>query len=168
MKPLLFIGLPGAGKTMAGGAVAQRLGLDFFDVDQEIERRAGLGIFDFFQAHGEPAFRELEREVVAELVAGADRVVSLGGGAFQDPTTRALALDRGIVIWLDLPHETLLAHVRASPPRPLFAGRDDDQLLRELAAARGPAFAAAHIRVTEASVDAILQALDAWAEGDRP
>ena len=168
MKPLLLIGLPGAGKTMAGAAVAQRLGLDFFDIDQEIERRSGLGIFEYFQANGEPAFRALEREVIAELVAGADRVVSLGGGAFQDPTTRALALDRGIVIWLDPPHETLLAYVRASPPRPLFAGRDDDQLLRELAAARGPAFAEAHIRVTEASVDAILQALEAWREGDRP
>lgn len=168
MKPLLFIGLPGAGKTMAGAVVAQRLGLDFFDIDQEIERRTGIAIFDYFQAHGEPAFRALEREVIAELVAGADRVVSLGGGAFQDPATRALALDRGTVIWLDPPHETLLAHVRASPPRPLFAGRDDDQLLRELAATRSPAFAEAHIRVTEASVEAILKALDARGEGGRP
>lgn len=167
MKPLVFVGLPGAGKTLVGALVAQRLGLDFFDADQEIERRTGLSVFDYFQTFGERAFRALEREVIAELVSGADRVVSLGGGAFQDPTTRARALGGATVIWLDLPHDTLLANLRSSAPRPLFSGRDEDQLLRELAEARAPAFAEAHIRLTEGSAEAVLQALGASDEGGR-
>jgi shikimate kinase len=168
MKPVVLIGLPGAGKSTVGRALARRLAVLFRDSDAEIEERSGLKVADYFRIHGEPAFRSLEREVIADLVVRPDLVIALGGGAFQDPATRSLALANALVVWLDLPQEILLERLGRSNKRPLFVGRDKAEVLRELAAARAAAFAEAHLRVPEATADAVLAAMAERSEGPQP
>ena len=167
-KPIVLVGLPGAGKTTVGRALARRLGIVFRDSDVEIEERTGLKIADYFRSHGEPAFRVLEREVIADQILRGSRVIALGGGAFQDPQTRALALDKALTVWIDLPREVLLQRLGKSNKRPLFLGRDKAEVLDERAAARAAAFAEAHLRVTDATADAVIAAMAIRDEGAQP
>ena len=85
---LVLVGPPGAGKTTVGKVVARRLGLEFTDVDALIVERAGKPISDIFTQDGEPAFRALEREVVAEALGTTSGVLALGGGSVLAAETR--------------------------------------------------------------------------------
>lgn len=148
MKPIVLAGLPGAGKSTVGAALAARLGLRFIDIDQAIEQRSGATIAELFERIGESGFRALERALAAEQAGEQDVVIALGGGGFQDDATRALLLRRCITIWLDPPHEVLLERLRGATHRPMFGDSDAAPLLASLAAERGAAFAQAHVRIT--------------------
>jgi shikimate kinase/3-dehydroquinate synthase len=103
---LVFIGFMGAGKTSAARAAAGLLGARAIDADQEIERRIGTSIEDYFESHGEPAFRALEEEVVCGLLERpAAPVLSLGGGAVTSERVREL-LSPHTVVLLDVDIET--------------------------------------------------------------
>src|SRR3546814_9713178 len=84
----------GAGKSCIGRLLAGALGLPFVDADKEIEAAAGCSIEDIFVAHGEAAFREGERRVIARLLTQPRMVLATGGGAFMDPETRTLIRER--------------------------------------------------------------------------
>jgi shikimate kinase/3-dehydroquinate synthase len=120
---LVFIGFMGAGKTSAARAAASALGARAVDADHEIERRLGTSIEDYFERHGEPAFRQVEEEVVVELL---DRppapALSLGGGAVLSPRVRE-ALERHTVVLLDVDVETAWRRC-GNKRRPLARDRD--------------------------------------------
>jgi shikimate kinase len=117
---LVLVGPPGSGKTTVGLLVAQRLGEPFADVDDVVEQRAGKPISDIFVDDGEPAFRELEREVCAQLLAEQPGVVSLGGGSVLDPRTEAdLA---GLTVgFLDVAIADAARRIGFAQSRPLLA-----------------------------------------------
>ncbi|RYY47758.1 MAG: shikimate kinase, partial [Sphingomonadales bacterium] len=123
-KPIVLIGLMGAGKTTVGRRLAQRMRLPFVDADHEIEAAAGMSVADIFERFGEPYFRDGERRVISRLVDGAPKVIATGGGAFMNEGTRALILERGIAVWLDAEPEVLADRVRRRDTRPLLRGRD--------------------------------------------
>src|SRR5947199_7102499 len=91
---IVLVGLMGAGKTTIGRRLAKRLGLPFLDSDEEIERAAEHSIAEIFDRFGEASFRDGERRVLRRLVGGPPKVIATGGGAFMDPETRALVLDK--------------------------------------------------------------------------
>jgi shikimate kinase len=148
----MLVGMMGAGKTTVGRRLAQRLGLPFVDSDAEIERAAGMPISEIFARFGESHFRDGERRVIARLIDNGPRVLATGGGAFCDPETRALMLERGLVIWLDADLPTLVARVARRTHRPLLAGRDPAQVLSDLALVRNPLYASAHLRIESRDV----------------
>ena len=94
-KPIVLIGLMGAGKTTVGRRLAQRMRLPFVDADHEIEEAAGLSITEIFERYGEAHFRDGERRVIARLIDGSPKIIATGGGAFMQQETRALILARG-------------------------------------------------------------------------
>jgi shikimate kinase len=146
-RPIVLVGLMGAGKTTVGRRLARRLSLPFVDADEEIEAAAGLGIAEIFERYGEAHFRDGERRVIARLVEGPRRVIAAGGGAFVDPETRALILERCIAVWLDADVELLAERVSQRNHRPLLLGKDPLALLRTLAEERNPAYAQAHLSI---------------------
>ncbi|MHA6720764.1 shikimate kinase [Sphingomonas sp. RS6] len=164
-KPIVLVGLMGAGKTTVGRRLAQRLRLPFVDADAEIEAAAGMTVADIFDRFGEPHFRDGERRVIARLVDGTPKVIATGGGAFINDETRQLILDQAISIWLDAEPAVLADRVRRRDTRPLLRGRDPLVTLTELARVRNPFYALAQIRVPsvaaphETTVEAILKAL---------
>lgn len=164
-KPIVLVGLMGAGKTTVGRRLAQRMRLPFVDADHEIEAAAGMTVSDIFEQFGEPYFRDGERRVIARLVDGTPKVIATGGGAFINDATRALILDQAITIWLDAEPEVLADRVRRRDTRPLLRGNDPAIILAELAKVRNPIYALAPIRVQsvaaphDATVDAILKAI---------
>jgi len=164
-RPIVLVGLMGAGKSTVGRRLATRLRLPFVDADAEIERASGLSIAEIFERFGEAHFRDGERRVIARLVGGEPKVIATGGGAFVAPETRALILERAVAVWLDADIPTLVERVRRRDTRPLLRDRDPAEVLAELAAKRNPLYAEAHIHISskptphEATVRAIVAAL---------
>jgi shikimate kinase len=165
-RSIVLVGLMGAGKSTVGRRLAARLGMEFVDADEEIERAAGMSIAEIFEKFGEAAFRDGERRVIARIIHGPPCVLATGGGAFVNDETRALILAEALAIWLDADVDTLAARVARRSTRPLLIGKDPRAVLTELAAARNPLYAEAQLRVPSASaphdltVEAILKALE--------
>jgi shikimate kinase len=120
---IVVIGFMGAGKTTIGRLLAAKLGLPFVDSDAEIEERAGRPIRQIFAADGEPAFRCLEHQVIADLLAGPDAVLAVGGGAVSHPGTRLL-LGSVPVVYLRVSYAEALARVQGDEGRPMLARAD--------------------------------------------
>lgn len=166
-KPIVLIGLMGAGKSTVGRRLAQRLRLPFADADAEIEAAAGMTVAEIFDRFGEPYFRDGERRVIARLIDGTPKVIATGGGAFINSQTRQLILDEAIAVWLDADPNVLAERVQRRDTRPLLRNRNPVEVLAELAAVRNPIYAMAPIRVSshhaphDATVRAILEAIGA-------
>lgn len=110
---LVLIGLRGTGKTSVAAVLSGRLGWPSFDADTLIEARAGKSIKQIFAEDGEPAFRDLESQVVAELAARDEAVLALGGGAVVREENRAALAGRGKIAWLTASPETLWQRIEA-------------------------------------------------------
>jgi len=167
-RPLVLVGMMGAGKSTIGRKLAQLLGLPFADADDEIEQAAQMTIGEIFDAFGEDYFRDGERRVIARLMDGKPSVVATGGGAFVPAETRALILAKGVAIWLDSDVATLVERVSRKDTRPLLRDGDPAEILARLKAEREPAYSEAPIKVLSKSgphgetVNRILQELDSW------
>ena len=172
-RTIVLVGLMGAGKSAIGRRLAARLGMPFVDADAEIERAAGCTITDIFELHGEAAFRDGERRVIARLLTRPPHVLATGGGAFMDPATRAAIRANGISVWLKAELDLLLARVSRRNNRPLLAGGDARAILTRLMAERHPVYAEADITVEsmdrphEQMVQMVADALAAHVAGKR-
>jgi shikimate kinase len=108
---LILIGYRATGKTSLARLIAERLGWEWIDADVEIERRAGKSIAAIFSEDGEPAFRDREAEVIADLCRRQNLVLAAGGGAPMRPESRRMMRQSGIVVWLKASPETILARM---------------------------------------------------------
>jgi shikimate kinase len=158
-RSIVLIGLMGAGKTTIGRRLAVHLNLPFSDADQEIETAAGCTVSEIFARHGEPAFRDGERKVIARLLDGERRVLATGGGAFMNAETRALIRERGLSIWLRADIDLLMERVGRRQNRPLLKTGDPRAVMERLMAERHPVYAQADVVVdsTGAPHDHIVQ-----------
>jgi len=146
-RPIVLVGLMGAGKSTVGRRLARRLGLPFIDSDSEIEEAAGTTAADLFERYGENDFRDGERRLVARLIDGTVRVIATGGGAFVDPGTRQLLNERAITVWLDAPVEVLAERTGRRNTRPLLRSGNRSATLERLSEQRQPMYSEAHIRI---------------------
>jgi shikimate kinase/3-dehydroquinate synthase len=125
----VLVGFMGAGKTTVGHIIAERLGQPFVDSDVLIEQRLGRSIRDIFVTEGEAYFRELEHATVADLVRGQEAVISLGGGAVEDPRTRAV-LRNARVVYLRVSYDEAMSRVQGDEYRPLLHRPDLGELYK--------------------------------------
>ena len=140
----------GSGKSTVGSRLAKHLGWRFVDLDERIEEVAGITIPEFFERHGEPAFRQLEADQLRMALGRAverseSTVIALGGGTYAQPGAPEFLRNSGIpVIWLDTPIEVLLSRCMTMTGRPLFR---DEPSFRALHAQRLPSYQLADYRV---------------------
>lgn len=147
-KPIVIVGMMGAGKSTVGRRVAQFLGLEFIDSDDEIETAAGMPIADIFETHGEEEFRAGEMRVISRLLrTRKDAVIATGGGAFINETTRKNVKKHAISVWLNAELDLLFERVSRRNTRPLLRTADPYGTLKALAEARAPFYAEADIDV---------------------
>ncbi len=169
-RPVVLVGMMGVGKTSIGRKLAGLLHVPFVDADEEIERAAQMTISKIFAQFGEPYFRDGERRVIARLIdgPGTRRVIATGGGAFVNPETRALILEKAIAVWLDSDIEVLLERVGRKDTRPLLRQGDPREILTRLKAEREPAYAEAPIHVKSGfgpqsrTVGKVLKGIGEW------
>jgi shikimate kinase len=147
---VVLVGPPGAGKTTVGRLLAARWGVAFADTDDLVEARAGRAIADIFTGDGEPAFRALEREAVAEALAAHTGVLALGGGAVQAEQTRE-ALAGHPVVLLTVGLAAGVRRTGLSTARPLLAGVNPRATFAALLAERLPVYRA--VAVHEIATD---------------
>ena len=144
-RTIALVGMMGAGKSTVGKKLADSLGASFVDSDDEIEKAASLTVQEIFERLGEAEFRRGERRVIERLVNGPPIVLATGGGAYLDPTTRALLKEKATTIWLRADLETIWKRVSRRDTRPLLKKPNPRQVLADLAAARAPIYAEADI-----------------------
>ncbi len=162
---LYLIGMMGAGKSTIGKALAARLSYRFLDTDTTIEHLMGQSIPQIFASLGEPAFRAIESQVLAEVAAYQRMAIATGGGIVLQQQNWSY-LHHGIVIWLDVPVEVLYARLQDDTTRPLLQDADPQQRLRDLLSDRQRLYAQADIRLRvdaddtpDHLVDRILEAI---------
>lgn len=151
-RPIVLVGLMGAGKTSIGRRLAEKLDLGFVDADHEIEAAAGKSISDIFADHGEASFREGERRVIARLMENGEQVLATGGGAFIHPETRARIKESGLSVWLKADLPLLMKRVMKRNDRPLLRAEDPEAVMRDLINQRYPIYAVADITVQSRDV----------------
>lgn len=146
-KHVALVGFMGAGKSTIGRRVARELNRPFVDTDELIMAAHGA-IAEIFAREGAQAFRRYEREAVGAALAGEPAVVALGGGALTHEPTRALVAGNARRIYLYAPAAVLAQRLRRSRTvRPVLGGEPTAALVRELLAAREPAYREAEITV---------------------
>lgn len=146
-RTIALVGLMGAGKSCIGRLLAAALELPFVDADKEIEAAAGCSVEDIFTAHGEAAFRDGERRVIARLLTEPKMVLATGGGAFMDPETRKLIHDHATSVWLRADVDLLLRRTARRNNRPLLKRGDPRQILGKLIEQRYPVYGDADVVV---------------------
>jgi len=144
----------GCGKSTVGAALADKLGWNFTDLDEEIERMEGVSISEIFEAMGETEFRRIESDVlkinVKAVTRGKANVVALGGGTFQKQENIDLVTNHGVPIWLDCPLEMVERRIAGQTHRPLAR---DPEKFRALYEARRALYSQAEYRVEVSSDD---------------
>lgn len=165
-KPVVLVGLMGAGKSTIGRRLATALSLNFIDSDVEISEAAGCSISDIFETYGETIFRDLEQRVLLRLLSSAPCVIATGGGAFIQPAIREAIKEKAISVWLKADLPVLLERVSRRDTRPLLKSGDKGDILSKLIEERYPVYGEADITIDsnaglhEAVVENILLALE--------
>lgn len=135
-RNIFLIGPMGVGKSTIGRQLARRLGWDFHDSDQAIEKRTGVDIPLIFEIEGEAGFRRRECQVIDELTRLQNIVLATGGGAVLEPANRDCLRERGRVVYLRADPEQLLRRTERDRQRPLLEAQDKLARIKELLAAR--------------------------------
>ena len=172
-KPVVLVGMMGAGKSYLGAALSRALGLPFNDTDKIIEDKAGLPVSEIFESFGEAKFRESERNTIQSLIEEGVSVIATGGGALTSDQTLELLKAQSIMIWLNVDRDTLWDRVQKSQTRPLLFTQDPEKKLQALLEERKPLYEQAHInlktgiRGQQQDVDGLIKGLYEFLNKDR-
>ncbi len=146
-KIIAIIGLMGVGKSTLGAKLADALGYYFIDSDQEIEDRERKTINKIFEENGEKYFRQIEKNLIEEIVSRDENIVlSLGGGSFIDDDVRKTLKEKSTVVWISASINTILHRIGRKTNRPLLNQTDKRKTLEELAKKRYPIYAECHLK----------------------
>jgi shikimate kinase len=166
---VILTGFMGTGKTTVGRRLAQHLGKQFVDTDQQIEALEGRSVAAIFATDGEAYFRAIERRVVAQAVQ-MDAVVATGGGAIADPVNLACMRAAGPIICLAADVEEILQRTGADSSRPLLGEAERRARVDQLLHQRAAAYAQADVTIdtSHRSIDAVLTDILAFLRQPNP
>jgi shikimate kinase len=159
-RPLVLVGMMGAGKTTVGRRLANQLGRTFLDSDDEIEKAAQMTIPEIFEQRGEAEFRAGESRVIARVLKDRDIVLATGGGAFVSAETRGLVKAGAVSVWLKADFDLLFARVSRRSNRPLLKTANPRATLQKLIEDRYPIYAEADVTVVSRDVPQDVVASD--------
>ena len=145
---IILVGMPACGKTTIGARLAEVLdNYIHIDVDSLIERTEGMAISKIFEKFSEDYFRKLEYDTIKMICTGENKIISTGGGAFQNPDNRAVLLNFGKVFYLKTNVDTLYDRIAEDMTRPLLAKENPRQILEEMLKKREDNYKKAHYTI---------------------
>ncbi len=159
MCNIVLIGMPASGKTTIGKLLAKRLKTHIlYDTDSIIEKTAGMKISEIFEKYSEDYFRKLEYDTIKLLANGENKIISIGGGAFENPDSRGQLLNFGKVFYLKSDFDVLYYRISKDSERPLLAVENPKQALENLLKKREENYLKAHyiIDINSKSDDEII------------
>lgn len=148
MKNIYLVGFMGTGKSFVGRILAKRLKLYFYEMDTELERRAGKKVAQIFAQDGENVFRVMETNLLNEIALKTSMVVSCGGGVVCSETNIAIMKRNGIIINLNSSAEKVYERINGDATRPLLQVENPLEKIKELMAKRAPFYARADYQVS--------------------
>ena len=125
---IVFLGMMGSGKTSIGKLVSKKLGLDFFDTDQQIEKNLDMTISKIFAQRGEKFFREFEEKTTMEILKKKNIVIALGGGTFLNKKIRREILINHLSFWLNCDDKILINRIKNSSKRPIVFNSTKEEI----------------------------------------
>jgi len=143
---IVFLGMMGSGKSSIGRLVSSKLKIEFFDIDDLIEKQMGMKISNIFNSKGESFFREIEEKLTLKILRKTNTIISLGGGAFLNKKIRDEVLINNYSIWLKVRTKDLLKRIKNSSKRPIAFKARNNELL-ELIKKRSNIYAKAMYKV---------------------
>ncbi len=143
-KNIYIVGFMGTGKTTVGRLLAEKLGREFIEMDDEIEKREGMKIVSIFATKGEEYFRTVESEVLKDIAQKSNIVVSCGGGVVLKEENMKILKNTGIVICLRASRDTIYERTKNDSFRPLLNVTNPRRRIEELLKAREPFYSKAH------------------------
>ena len=146
MKAIVLTGMPGSGKTTVGMHLSKDLNIDFVDIDFAIEKSENRTISEIFANDGEKYFRVLESKIIKESF-GDNKVISLGGGAFEDPITRSFLLKNSVVIYLKTSVQEIYKRVKNNSQRPLLNDDMSAEKINKILSVREKNYKLAHFTI---------------------
>ncbi len=159
MHNIVLVGFMGTGKTIVGKLLADRLGREFLELDDIIEKKEGAAIREIFEKKGEPYFRRLEKEVVKEALQKKGLVISAGGGAIVDEENFKNFKKDGVIICLEASPDAILKRTKGLTCRPLLNVPDPKKKIEELLKETPPYYKKADFRINtdNLTVDQVAQ-----------
>ena len=149
----------GSGKTAVGRILAEKLDMEFVDMDDLIEKEQKMSISEIFSRFGEKRFRELEKEMAGRVSQGKSQVIATGGGVVLSSENMANLRKDGIIIWLAVSPEAVLRRTQSDESRPLLLVSSPEERIRELLEFRKPFYAKADFKIetSDCSVDEVVE-----------
>lgn len=148
MKKIVIIGMMGSGKTTLGKILSEKTGISSIDIDELIEQNEGSTISDIFKNKGEEYFRTLEAQTIKDLTNSTEKqILSLGGGAFENPQIRELLLNNSIVIYLETAPVEILKRIQQTDNRPLLKNNMTIEKITEITNKRKDNYNLAHHKI---------------------
>ncbi|WP_236000416.1 XopAD/skwp family type III secretion system effector [Bradyrhizobium uaiense] len=173
-RPIVLVGLPAAGKSTIGSALARRLGLPFIDSDKQIEKATGISKSEIIATNGEPWFTEREAEVIAQSLEKGPAVLAIGGDSFMRNETRDLVGDKAVSIWLQTDETEIRKRLSKDKSRPSLLTDNPQKTFKEMLEKHTLYYRQAditlvppHKRNNNKNADACVQVLHTYLCGDR-
>lgn len=153
MANIVLIGMPASGKTTIGNLLAERLpDYTLIDTDSVIEKTQGLSISEIFEKFSEDYFRKLEYDIIKMIANGDKKIISIGGGAFENPDNRATLLNFGKVFYLKSDLDVLYYRISKDTTRPLLQKENPKKVLENMLTKREENYKKAHYIVDTSSM----------------
>lgn len=151
-KNIALTGFMAVGKSAVGRKLARRLKRSFVDLDQAIEKKAGMKVRDIFGRKGEAYFRRLEKQALVEILLRDGQVIATGGGVVLDDENLTLLKEKSLLICLKATPEILRRRAGTGKKRPLLKGYDRQKRIDELLKQREECYAQAHVSIDTTSL----------------
>ena len=147
-KPIILIGMMAAGKSAIGRILAKSLDRNFYDIDQNIEDRYHMKIYEIFEKYGEEKFRDIEHEEIKKIDRKSNDVISTGGGAFTFKRNYSILNKIGLTIWLNTNKNTIIERLKKNiNNRPLLKDVDIETYVGSLLLKRSPLYSKANLTI---------------------
>ena len=148
-KPIILIGMMATGKSAIGRILAKSLNRNFYDIDQNIEDRYHMKIYEIFEKYGEEKFRDIEHEEIKKIDLKSNNIISTGGGAFTFKRNYSILNKIGLTIWLNTNKNTIIERLKKNiNNRPLLKDVEIETYVSSLLLKRIPLYSKANLTIT--------------------